>query len=223
MELARPEYGVAIPGGYFREDGHIYRNQAGTIIPSATQVFEVLGCNDFGGAKQEDIEWKQSFGVAAHAAVEYLAANDLDWDTCDPAIIPAVTGIEQFFKQVDFEVEASEEIRIVSLHGMEYGMRLDLRGKLTYRGIRRNGVIDLKFGSKKSPTWNWQIAGAYTIPLPTVPGGWVACALQCDPEGFVDPHWFLDIPQAQREFQVLLAAAIIKINAGLWRKNGNSG
>ena len=43
------DFGVEIPGGYFDEKRHIYRNAKGTIVPSTTQVFSILGCNDFDG------------------------------------------------------------------------------------------------------------------------------------------------------------------------------
>ena len=210
--MGNGDWGIEIAGGYFDEERHLYRNSKGTIVPSTTQVFSVLGCNDFDGVPQDVLEWKRNYGIAVHRAVEFLVAGDLDWDSLDDAIIPAVTGLEQKLKGLQFKYEAAEEMRVHSLFGMEYGLTVDLRGTIEHQGKTRNAVIDLKSGVKFSPTWRWQIGG-YTVAQEKN-GGWMGVVLQFDKEGTVHPH-YIDLIPAQREFQILLAAANLKLNAGL--------
>jgi len=207
------DFGVEIPGGYFDEKRHIYRNAKGTIVPSTTQVFSILGCNDFDGVPADVLEWKRNYGIAVHRAIEFLVAGDLDWDSLDEAIIPAVTGLEMKLKAMQFKYEAAEEMRVHTLFGMQYGLTVDLRGTIVHQGKERQAVIDLKSGVKFSPTWRWQLGG-YTVAQDKVNGGWMGIVLQFDKLGEVHPH-YIDLPPAQREFQTLLAASILKLNAGL--------
>jgi len=207
------DFGVEIPGGYFDEKRHLYRNSKGTVVPSTTQVFSILGCNDFDGVPADVLEWKRNYGIAVHRAIEFLVAGDLDWDSLDEAIIPAVSGLEQKLKGLQFKYEAAEEMRVHTLFGMEYGLTVDLKGTIVHQGKERNAVIDLKSGVKFSPTWRWQLGG-YTVAQDKVNGGWMGIVLQFDKLGEVHPH-YIELPPAQREFQTLLASAILKLNAGL--------
>jgi hypothetical protein len=211
--MATATMGLEIPGGYFDEERHVYRNSKGTIVPSTTQVFSILGMNDFDDVPKDVLQWKQSYGIAVHKAIEFLVAGDLDWDSLDDAIIPAVTGLEQKLKMLQFKYEAAEEIKIHNLFGMEYGLTVDLKGTIFHQGKTRNAVIDLKSGVKFSPTWRWQLGG-YTVAQEKVDGGWMGVVLQFDKEGTVHPH-YVDLIPAKREFQLLLSAAILKINNGM--------
>jgi hypothetical protein len=56
--------------------------------------------------------------------------------------------------------------------------------------------------------------GGYTAAQGKIDGGWMGVILQFDKEGVVHPH-YIDLIPAQREFQILLAAANLKLNAGL--------
>jgi hypothetical protein len=211
--MGNGDWGVEISGGYFDEKRHIYRNTKGTIVPSTTQVFSILGCNDFDGVPPDVLEWKRNYGIAVHRAIEFLVAGDLDWDSLDEAIIPAVTGLEMKLKAMQFKYEAAEEMRVHTLFRMQYGLTVDLRGTIIHQGKERQAVIDLKSGVKFSPTWRWQIGG-YTTAQDKTNGGWMGVILQFDKEGIVTPH-YVDLLPAQREFQTLLAASILKLNAGL--------
>lgn len=206
-------WGTKIEGGWFQEEGHVYRCDNGIERPSSTQVFGILGMVDFGNVKEDVLEFKRQYGTAIHVGMEHLANGELDWDTVDPRIIDPLTGIETFFKRNEFEVEACEEVRIVTHCGMLYGMRLDLRGTIMYQGQRRHVIADLKTGVKWSKTWDWQL-GSYIIPQPKVEKGWLGVIFQVHPDGRVIPHYVQDVQKAQREFQVLLASAIIKVNEG---------
>ena len=217
--MASKDWGIEIPGGFFDEERHIYRNPKGTIVPSSTQVLEINGLSDFSMVKPSDLEWKRQYGNAVHAAVEYLVAGDLDWDSLDENIISPVTGIECRLGEMKFEVEATEERRIATIGGMEFGMTLDLQGTILHKNVSRKAVIDIKTGSKFSKTWEWQV-GSYLVPQEKVPLGWIGVVIQVDPEGDVTPHYVSNVDAAKREFQVLLATAIIKLNNGFARIGG---
>jgi len=206
--VPREDWGEPIEGGFYRDDRHEYRDEQGSRIPSATQVFALLNCSDFSMVDPEDLAWKRTYGDAVHKGSELLVWDKLDWDSCPEEIIPAVTGIEQFFKGLDYQPEATEEKKIVSFCGMKVGTTLDHRGSILYHGVRRGVVVDVKTGSKSSPTWAWQL-GAY---VPAV--SFLALIAQVDKQGKVTPHW-INALKAQREFQILLAACNLKLNAGL--------
>jgi hypothetical protein len=214
------DWGTKILGGYFDEVKHLYRNERGVIIPSTTQVFDILGCTDFSGIPLEILEWKRNYGLAVHKAFEFLVVNDLDWETLDEAIIPAVTGIEAFLKKIEYFSEVAEERRIHTLFGMEFGLTVDGRGSMVHQGIRRHVIVDLKSGAKASPTWKWQLGG-YTVAQDKVDGGWMGLVIQFNKEGNIVPH-YVDLLKAKREFQILLSAAILKLNSGLGKIRGDS-
>ncbi len=211
--MGKEDWGKEISGGYFDEKRHLYRNERGTIVPSTTQVFSILGCNDFDGVPQDVLEWKRNYGIAVHRAIELLVQDDLDWDSLDEVIIPAVTGLEQKLKALRFKYEAAEEMKIHNLFGMQYGLTVDLRGTIVHQGKERQAVIDLKSGVKFSPTWRWQIGG-YVSGQGKADCGWIGVILQFDKTGIVIPR-YVDLLPAQREFQILLSGAILKLNAGL--------
>lgn len=210
--MANGDWGVEISGGFFDEKRHLYRNAKGTIVPSVTQIFDILGFTDFSAIAPEVLEWKRLFGTSVHSAIELLVQNDLDWDSCDERAIPAIAGIEQKLKQLQYVSHAYEEKRIYNLCGMEYGGSLDHRGLCTHQGIERHCIVDLKTAVKVEPTWKWQVS-AYTVGLDKQEKPWLGIVLQVDREGAVTPH-YVDTYAGLKEFQILLAAAIIKINCG---------
>lgn len=214
--MAAAAWGIEIDGGFFFEPEHRYRCKQGHIRPSATQVFSLLGLTDFSGIAPRVLEWKRTYGSALHKAAQYLAQGDLNWDTLDDPLIPAITGIECWLKVNGVETEEVEETKIRSICGMSFGTQLDLRGTLMYHGQRRHCLIDYKSGSRESPTWRWQL-GAYYADQPKVAGGWLGVILRVDMDGNVKPFWCLDLDRARSEFQVLLAAAIIGINSGIYK------
>jgi hypothetical protein len=218
--MANGDWGVEISGGYFDQKHHLYRNARGTVIPSVTQVFSLLGFSDYSMIKPATLEWKRLYGEAVHSALEYLVAGDLDWDSIDEKIIPPVVGIEQWLKQRKYVSEAMEEAKIVSVFGMEFGMRLDHRGRIEHQGKERSVILDLKTASKEEPVWKWQL-GAYSLGQEKVPGGWLGAMLKVDEEGEVKPFYY-DLIAAAREFQTLLATVILGINNGLYKIGGTT-
>lgn len=217
--MPQADWGLEIPGGFFHEEFHVYRNTKGTIVPSSTQVFTILGLSDFSMIDPATLNWKREYGNAIHTAVEYLVTGDLDWDTLDMEIIAPVTGIECRLKEMQFEVEATEERRVVSVFGMEYGATLDLRGTIEHQGKRRNAVLDLKTGTKFEKYWEWQL-GSYLFPQEKTSLGWMGVVLQVNPDGKITPHYLKNVEAAKREFQCLLASAILKLNNGYAKLGG---
>lgn len=209
-----PDWGIAIEGGWYDDAKHLYRDEKGTVVPSTTQVFDVLGCSDFSMIDPEIINWKRVFGSAYHKAVELLVFDQLDWDTCDEAIIAPTVGTEQWLRAVEYQPIAAEEKRIATFNGMKCGQTSDHRGTLMCRGVRRPAIVDLKSGSKFSPTWNWQL-GSYVGGAPKPDNGsYVGVVLQADKVGRITPHW-VDVERAKREFVVMLAACNLKLNNGM--------
>lgn len=211
--MGSDSWGIQIEGGYFDEARHIYRNEAGVPVISSTQVFDVLGCSDFSGVDPETLELKRLYGTGLHKCVQYLVANDLDWDSVDDQLIDPLVAIETKLKSIDFQLDHAEEPRIASIHGMQFGMTLDLRGTMMHLGHRRHVVIDLKTGVKFSKTWEWQL-GSYIWPQPRVERGWLGLIFQVSKSGKVVPHYVKDVEAAKREFQILLASAMLKVNNG---------
>lgn len=185
------------------------------IIPSVTQIFQILGLQDLSAVPKEVLEWKKQYGVAVHKSIELLVLNDLDWDSVDESIIPAVTGIEQRLKEMQFKGTATEERRIHCLFGMEYGLTLDLKGTVLHRDKERWAIIDLKTAVKEDPCWKWQLA-AYSLAQEKVVGGWLGAIIQVDKLGNTKMYYY-DLANACKEFQVLLAAVNIKINNSMYR------
>ena len=207
-------WGEKIDGGWYNDASHCYRDEAGIVLPSVTGVFDALGLSDFSGIDPAVLEWKRQYGTALHRGVELLVAGNLDWDSVDDALIPALTGIEQWLRQVEYQPVAQEEKKIIVLNSMRVGGILDLRGSLVFKGRRRPCILDIKTGAKFSPTWIWQI-GAYSGGAPKIQGDvYIGAALQVDREGDVKPHW-VDVVKSLREFIILLAAANLAANAKL--------
>jgi hypothetical protein len=208
-----PAWGLKIEGGYFDEERHLYRDERGTPVLSVTQIFDCLGFSDFSSIAPDVLNWKREYGNGVHRAIELLVSKDLDWDSCDERIIPTVIGVEQRLEQMGYVSQACEERRIHNLFGMHYGGTLDHRGTCIHQGVERPCIIDIKTGSKESPSWKWQIA-AYTVGLERPAKGWLGIVLQVNADGRVVPHYY-DVYTGLKEFQCLLSAAILKVNAGL--------
>lgn len=218
--MGREELGVAIPGGFYRDADHAYFDERGARVPSVTQVFSLLRLSDFSGIPEGTLEWKREYGSSLHRGVELLVQSDLDWDSCDDVLIAPLRGIEEKLKVMQYKSLAVEENRVYSLYGMRFGGTLDHRGTCIYHGEERQCVIDLKTGCKPEQYWKWQIS-AYTVGLEKALKPWLGIIMQVDQRGEVKTI-FVDTLTGLREFQYLLAAAVLGINNGYYRigKNG---
>jgi hypothetical protein len=213
--MGNGDWGTEIENGWFDPVKHIYRDERGTIIPSVTQIFDLLHLVDFSAISPDVLEWKRQFGTSVHKAVELLVQADLDWDSCDERSIPAITGVEQAFKKLQYKSEVVEDSRIFNLFGMKYGGSCDHRGTCVYQGQERHCVIDLKTASKEEFYWKWQVS-AYTAGLPKNSKPWLGMVLKVDKEGNVTPYYY-DVYAGLKEFQCLLATAILGINNGAYK------
>jgi hypothetical protein len=212
-------WGEKIPGGYFHEQFHVYRGDDGVIVPSTTQVFDVLGMSDFSMVDPSVLEWKRNFGTGLHRALELLVFDRLDWDSLDDILIEPTVGLETWLKVVKYKAEAAEERCICTINGMRVGQTLDHRGRLIFKGQERPAIIDLKSGSKYSPTWSWQLGSYYGGAPKPASSGYVGVILQADMEGKIKPYW-IDLAKALREFTILLCAANLKLNNGMAQLRG---
>lgn len=202
-------WGKKIEGGWFNEADHSYRDEGGVPVISCTRVFDVLGMVSLDNIAKEVLQYKKQYGTALHRCMQFLVQKDLDWDTVDERLVEPLTGIESFLWGVEFQPQAAEESKVVCVNGMKFGMTRDLVGTLMYAGRRMHAVLDLKTGAVFSSTWRWQI-GAYSEENLAL-----GLVMRVDPAGRVFPHW-IDRPwEAKREFAILLAAATLKVNAGM--------
>lgn len=207
---------IAIPGGFFQDEGHKYIDAAGLRVPSVTQVFELLGLTDFEFIKKEVLVRKSQIGVAVHSAIQFLTENALDWDSVADEAMGYVVAGETWIKEQGFVSLEREKQGIHSVGGMAFGFQYDQRGTLMYKGRLRHVILDLKTTVATSPTWKLQTA-AYALAAPKLPIGerYLRCILQLKADGKFTPHYFEDNKTDENAFQYALYMAIWKLNHGL--------
>lgn len=184
---------VKIPGGTYEDETHAYRDETGQRVISVTQVLSDLGIVNYDHIQKEILERKSQFGVAVHAAVQFLVEGSLDWDSVSEECLPAVVGVESWIKESDFISEEQEQCGICAVNGMKFGFKFDHRGKFFYKNKWRQAIIDLKTCVSISPAVGLQLA-AYEIASPTLPNAekYLRIAVQVDKKGKITPHFFED-------------------------------
>ena len=208
---------VAIPGGLFDAEKHIYTDGAGRRIASVTQVLALLGMVNYGFVKEEVLERKSQLGVATHAAIQYLSEGVLDWDTVPEEVMPRVVAAEIWHRDQGFECTAQEEQGIHILPGgMAYGYMFDALGTVMYKGRKRHVIVDYKTTVVISPCCTLQTA-AYALAAPKLPAGerYLRCILQLKADGSFRPHYYED-RQDELSWQYALHTCIWGINNGLY-------
>lgn len=143
---------------------HVYRDDKGIRVPSATQVLAFIGLVDFSRVKPEVLERKRQIGTAVHAACEYIDGpngDELDWDTVDPSALPYILAYENFCKTVKFVSHSVEQAGIGCSYGMKYGYRIDRIGEI--EGYP--AIVEIKCGYKEECSWPLQLAG-YELSAP---------------------------------------------------------
>ncbi len=203
---------IEIVGGTFEPAGHFYRDAQGHRVLSVTQVFQSLGLVDYSGVDPEVLHHKSEIGIAVHKAIELLLTNVLDWDTVDDAAMTYVVGTELWFKNMLFDLTATEQQGIHCIYGMPYGFQYDQLGSILYQGVRRRVVIDLKTAVQKSATWSLQTA-AYALAAPKLPDGehYLRVVLHLQKDGRVKPLYY-DDPEDEKTFLYMLYCAQWKQN-----------
>jgi hypothetical protein len=150
----------------FTEDGHIYAEASGIVVPSVTQVCESVGLYSTNGIPEDSLEWKSGLGTEAHAVCALVdRGENLDDYEIDPRVLPYVDSYREFKvvqKWTPFLVEHGPFI--ADVNGMPVGFRLDRVGMLNgvesvaeikctaadhpYHGVQLSGY-DLCLGEKK--------------------------------------------------------------------------
>lgn len=209
------KWGIAVPGGFYKDDVHEYRDPRGIRVASVTQVFALLGLIDYSRVNEEVLERKSKIGIAVHTAVQYLCEGSLDWDTVGEEAMPYVVAADIWMREQGFVSIAQEEQGLAEINGMKYGWMADNRGKMMYKGRDRHVILDLKTCVAVSPTWKLQTA-AYALAAPKLPAGerYLRCILQLKADGTFRPHYFED-RQDESAFSYFLYCAIWSINQGL--------
>jgi hypothetical protein len=205
---------IAIPGGFFEEEGHRYFDTQSRRILSVTQVFAELGLVNYDRVQKEVLERKSALGVAVHRAVELLCEGPevLDWNTVDEAAIPYVVAAEEWMRKTGFVSEEREQRGIMTVNGMQCGFQFDHKGRIQHRGKERRVILDIKNCVDVSPTWRLQTA-AYALSQAKLPAGekYLRIVLQLDGEGKCRPHFYED-REDENAFLYMLYCAI-------WKKN----
>lgn len=205
---------IEIPGGYFDPEGHRYFDRAGRRVLSVTQIFQVMGLYSYDGVDPETLRHKSEIGTATHKAIELLLTDALDWDSVDEEVMDYVVGAEQWFKNMEFELAATEQQGILEIFGMRIGYQYDQLGSIRYQGRRWPVVIDLKTALVECPAWAIQTA-AYSLAAPQLASGerYLRVVLHLQKDGRVKPLYYND-PEDERTFLYMAYCAIWKLNHG---------
>lgn len=144
----------------FNAQLHEYRLD-GVVIPSVTQILKAEGINNFGMVSEDVLNTNALFGKAVHKCVEYWFRGTLDETTVDPALIPYLSGWDNFVEDFGFVVMESE---VQGFHPIyRYAYTADLLGEITKGKFLGEAVGDLKTGMVK-PADKIQIA-AYKMAV----------------------------------------------------------
>ena len=118
----------------FDSQSHAYR-LAGAIVPSVTQVLQVMETFSFGrggsmGERQADtamtFQRAREFGSHVHAATDFFDKGVLDEQTLDESLKPYLLGWKNFLRDTGFQVTHSEQQVFHPL--LKYAGTLDRRG-----------------------------------------------------------------------------------------------
>lgn len=147
----------------FDESLHLYRNAAGVIVPSVTQIIEAAGLNNgISKIPAGILQRKADIGTQTHIAADLLddgaSLDDLD---VDPAVMPYAKAYCQFLEDNRPKWEVREQRFVATVTRMEYGGCVDRAGKLGNQTV----VIDIKTSREVGRHWGVQLAG-YRLGLP---------------------------------------------------------
>ncbi len=206
------KWGIEIPGGYYLDESHQYRDRNGRRVISVTQIFALLGLVDYDHIRAEVLERKSALGVAVHAAVQYLCEGTLDWDSVSEEAMPYVVAAETWMKKQEFISESQEGKGLCEINGMSFGFTYDHLGTIIYKGKRRKAILDLKTCVAESATWKLQTA-AYALAAPKLPPGekYLRIILQLKKDGTFKPYYYEDNSD-ESAFKYFLFCALWAIN-----------
>lgn len=213
---------VQIAGGTFSESAHQYKNTAGLVRPSTTQILEGVGLTDLDGVPGDTLERKRALGDAVHFATAIIDRNkffkgpELDWETVHESTVPYIMAHENVMRETGFIPEEVEHPGIHTLNGMEYGYTLDRIGR--FPGMNCRAVVELKCSYKEEYAWRVQLA-SYVLTVPKKKDEFVArftFQLKPDTTFKIFPY---ENPRDIDVFEWALALTYTKINNGIpWLK-----
>ncbi len=196
----------------FDEATHTYRDDSGLVLPSVTQILKANGFINFDGVPPMILERKCRLGTLVHELTElYDQGESLEAFEVPDLVMQYAEGWANFRWDSGFEPALIEHQMIGEIHGMRYGMRLDVEGTM-------NGdpyIIEKKCGASESPVWGLQTA-AYDLGRhgrPTVR----RAAVQLGPQ-FPRNYKLFPYPEPSdyQIFTAALAQTVWKQNHGLF-------
>jgi hypothetical protein len=166
-------------GFVFNKDIHAYFVDE-KRVPNVTQMIDLFGLSDYGGAPMYALIRKQAIGTTVHRATALidtmklhpdlaigLAMDDLqedfvvDYDLHAEDMNDYVQAYLKFCRDTKFVPRLVEHCTVATVHGMQYGLTVDREGDLGKRAT----IVDLKCTEGKERYWPIQLAG-YALGLP---------------------------------------------------------
>ncbi len=126
----------------FDPENHIY-TLGGRRLLSVTQALGIAGFSEWlDNIAPDTLEYARDRGIAVHEALRLMDADELDWQSVDPVIMPYVLAYSDFKTETGFEVLQSEQAGYHQSY--QYAGRWDRVGIL--QGAKM--VLDFKSGSE---------------------------------------------------------------------------
>ncbi len=146
---------VAIHGGTFDSEGHLYRDANGLFVPSLTQVLKLQGLSDYSGIDPEVLENAARRGTEVHElAAAYNTYGEVDPSWITDETRPYFEAYLAFMRDTKFKPDPawSERAMIVNIHNMPVGLTPDCFGRLG----KWDAVVEIKAASAVQPSWSVQ-------------------------------------------------------------------
>lgn len=150
---------TAVASFTFDELSHTYRDNSGLVLPSVTQVLKDNGFINFDRVAPAVLERKRRLGTLVHQITEAFDNGEpLENFEIPEAVLPYCEGWARFRMDSQFEPTLTEHRMIGDIHGMCFGMTLDVQGWMN----GEHYIIEKKCGASESPVWGLQTA-AYDL------------------------------------------------------------
>jgi hypothetical protein len=208
---------VLTKGCAFDEATHSYAME-GRSVPSVTRVLDHAGLVSYDMVKREILERKSTIGTLVHTATHYYDIGDLDWSSLDEHTKGRTEAWVSFRTDTGFVPRIIEEPYIATIHGMNYGLKIDREGLMH----GQEAIVEIKNAATAEAWWAIQTAG-YALGVPdgklknnsprTLFARRRRLAVQLFPDGRYKKHDFTDFQDAE-VFISSLHIALWKLNHG---------
>lgn len=165
----------------YEEDSHLYRNSAGTVRPSVTQILTEAGVFDYSQVDPLVLGRKRKIGHHIHLlTAEYDRTGAVDQEELSEEEAGYFEAWLRFRKESKFVISSIAKPMLRTIMGVEVGGRPDRTGFLGSTEY----VLDLKTCTAKHPGWALQLA-LYEMLLTGIPrcGRMGRIAVQLMPDG----------------------------------------